>query len=190
MNIVIAARFSVQEQAARGVDRLTEAGIDQDSICAFYINPAGQHDLHPLGGDCDSSPSAKTAGAGATRGAAEGGVAGAVIGAAGMPFAGPLSAILGASVGAYVGSLVGAMSGLKDAGDHTVQNDYVAHERKSGMIVAVQVQHAEDEALAIQTFRDCGGTDIERAEGRIINRNWIDFDPLSAPIAVDSSGSA
>jgi hypothetical protein len=190
MSIIIAAGFAGQEEVAQGVDRLVAAGIGEESVCTFYFNPAGHHDLHPLGGDCDASPSAKSAGGSAIRGAAEGGIAGAAIGVAGMPFGGPLSAILGASVGAYVGSLVGGLSGLKDADDRAVQNDYVAHERKSAMIVAVQVQNAEDELVAIETLRACGGANIERAEGRIVDRDWIDFDPLSAPTAVGPTSTA
>ncbi|RYE72497.1 MAG: hypothetical protein EOO81_03220 [Oxalobacteraceae bacterium] len=190
MNIVIAARFSGQDEVAQGVNDLVNAGLSPDLITTFYFNPAGQHDLLPHGGDCDASPSAREAGAGAVKGATDGGIAGAVICAAAIPFVGPVGALLGTSVGAYVGSLVGGIAALKDREDTSVLNDYVANERKSGMFIGVQIQNAGQEALVISIFRACRATDFERGAGRIVKQDWVDFDPLSTPSALEINKSS
>ena len=58
---IIAARLQEQDQIANAVAALKDAGFNEASISSFYVNPPGQHDLFPLGGDREDSPGAKDA---------------------------------------------------------------------------------------------------------------------------------
>jgi hypothetical protein len=56
MGIVIAARFSGQDEASKASQALQNAGKGTDAISTFFMNPSGQHDVYAWGGDCKSSP--------------------------------------------------------------------------------------------------------------------------------------
>jgi hypothetical protein len=46
----------------------------------------------------------------------------------------------------------------------------------------VALSDAGDEARALDVLRGLGAHHIERAEGTVVNGDWVDFDPLSKPV--------
>ncbi len=170
MATIIAGRFAQQEQVQHAIAALQQAGAPTAQITSFYVNPPGQHDLYPVGGDRDESPGAEDVDKGSAAGIGAGGVAGA---AAGAP-AGPLGAIVGGLVGAHVGSLFGSLS-------QTDEDKDIPPIRQAGMLVAVAVSTPDEERRAIDVLRQTGGTCLERAQGQIVDGDWGDFDPLSTP---------
>lgn len=170
MTTIIAGRFAQQDEEQQAVAALERSGVPLEQISSFYVNPPGQHDQYPIGGDRDESPGSEDSDKGAVAGVSIGGVIGGTAGLA----AGPLGAATGALVGAYVGSLVGSLSQTGNDAD-------IPPLRKSGGMVAVSVSGIEEEQRAIATFRAAGGTCIERAQGQIVNGDWVDFNPLSSP---------
>ncbi len=170
MTTIISGRFAQQDQAELAIVALQRAGAPRAQITSFYVNPPGQHDLYPIGGDRDESPGAEDSDKGAAAGLGVGGVLGGTAGS----IAGPLGVVTGALVGAHVGSLVGSLSRTDDSTD-------IPPLRKSGMLVAVAVSGANEEERAITTLRTANASCMERSEGQIVNGDWIDFDPLSIP---------
>lgn len=192
---IIAGHLQQQEQVQQAIEQLVDAGFAKESISAFYVNPAGQHDLYPIGGDQDKSPGAKESGNGLAAGIATGTVIGAAVGAAGIPFAGPIAPAVGALVGAHIGSLTGSMASMKDSGESEAGADgadgadgdpNTMQQRASGMMVAVCVPDSAQEYEAVQILLSLGAKQTERAEGTIADGNWIDFNPLSLPALVNS----
>lgn len=190
MNTIIAGRFDEQARAEQAMTALVAKGFQREQIATFFINPAGQHDLHGTARDPDASAGAHHAGAGAGMGAAAGTGVGTVVGLATMPVLGPGAALVGAAIGAYVGSLAGA---LKQTGDperpargsaNSERSRDEAPPRKPGMLVAVSATSSSEEASAISVLRAQGAADIERAHGSITQSQWIDFDPLGPPALV------
>lgn len=177
MTTIIAGRFEQQDEVRRAVIAVQSAGFVSDRVTSFYVNPPGQHDLYPVGGDQDESPGSQDSDKGSAVGMGAGGVAGGAIGAAATPVMGPVGAVTGALVGAHIGSLIGAMSQTDEAKE-------IPDVRHSGMLVAVAVNNREEEQRAIDALRAAGGNDLERAAGSIVNGDWTDFDPLSPPIFV------
>jgi hypothetical protein len=49
------------------------------------------------------------------------------------------------------------------------------------MLIAVAFDDAGMEAQAVDVLRGLGATQIERARGNIVDGDWADFDPGSAP---------
>jgi hypothetical protein len=192
MNTIIAGRFNEQAGAEQAMTALEASGFQREHIATFFVNPAGQHDLHGTARDPEASAGAHHAGAGAAAGAATGTGVGTVIGLATMPVLGPGGALAGAAIGAYVGSLAGA---LKQMGDpeqppgesaKSERNRDEAPTRKSGMLVAIGASCSSEEASAITVLRAQGAADIERARGSITQSQWSDFDPLAQPDLVSS----
>ncbi|MEX0603936.1 MAG: hypothetical protein WD623_10315 [Marinobacter sp.] len=70
---------------------MQEAGFEKASLSVFFVNPHGQHEVHPVGGDESVSPGAEGAGKGAWAGAGVGAAAGAAAGSV----AGLVGAVLG-----------------------------------------------------------------------------------------------
>jgi hypothetical protein len=194
MNTIIAGRFDEQTRSEQAMTALEATGFQRDQIATFFVNPAGQHDLHGTARDPEASAGAHHAGAGALAGAAAGvatgGGAGAVVGLVTMPVLGPGAALFGAAVGAYVGSFAGALEQMdtselaagESANFERSRDD--ALPRKSGMLVAVSAASSSEEASAITVLRAQGAADIERAQGTIAQSQWNDFDPLGPPALV------
>jgi hypothetical protein len=170
MATIIAGRFEQQAQVQDAVGALLNAGFTEDKITSFYVNPPGQHDAYPIGGDREISPGAEET----PKGAVTGGVVGAAIGVAATPIAGPA----GPALGAYVGSLVGSLT-------ETHEKDESPPVRPSGMLVGVSVPDGPHEAHAIYVLRQVEARDLERAEGTIENGDWVDFDPVTPPVLLD-----
>ena len=190
MTTLIAGRFSQQTQAENASTQLMQVGFLARDMSLFYVNPQGQHDIHPIGGDEDESPGTHHASSGAMVGAAGGVGVGAVVGAVTLPVLGPAGPLLGAAVGAYTGSLVGALKTMKKHEEHDEQVEMVeedkigshdenvqdTHPRKAGVLLAVAVATPEQRANAIQIL---GATalEVEEAEGELRDGQWTDFDP-------------
>lgn len=191
MSTIIAGKFQLQDQAASAIGALEEAGFARPRIASFFVNPPGQHDLYPVGGDANDSPGAHEAPGGAIRGAEVGVAVGAVAGLMAAPFLAPAAAALGAGVGAgigaYTGSLAGALGRLGDpvAPEHDRNAEKADREqqplRRAGMLVGVALAGAAEQASAVRVLRAQGATDVEWAEGRIADAQWTDFNPL-APV--------
>ncbi|MBP0597459.1 hypothetical protein J8I26_05045 [Herbaspirillum sp. LeCh32-8] len=175
MSIIIAGQFQLQDQAAQAVDSLVDAGYARAGISSFFVNPAGQHDTFPVGGDRNKSPGAEDTDKGAVAGAATGAAAGVAVGAVTAPVTGPAGPALGGLVGGHLGSLVGTL-GATDDGIH--------RRRAAGMLVAVEVADGEQEQRAIALLQELQADTIERNEGHIRNGDWEDFDPLAPPVLV------
>lgn len=184
MTILIAGRFSQQNHAENASAELMRSGFSPRDMSLFYVNPQGQHDIHPVGGDEDESPGTHHASSGAVAGVAGGVGVGTLVGAATLPVLGPAGPLLGAAVGAYTGSLVGALNTMKKHEEHTEiaerseikSSDDDAHPRKAGVLLAVAVATPEQRASAIEIL---GATalEVEEAEGELQNGQWTDFDP-------------
>ena len=176
MNTIIAGRFDEQSGADRAAAALATAGFHRGQIATFFVNAAGQHDVHGTRQDPNASAGAHNAGAGAAAGATTGTTVGAVAGLAAVPILGPVAPLAGAAIGAYVGSLAGALEEMGDPGQR------LAVPRQSGMFVAVGAPSTSEQANAIATLRAEGALDMERATGGITDGQWHDFDPLSTPV--------
>lgn len=188
MTHIIAGRLQQQDQVQQAIHQLMVLGFAPGQISSFYLNPPGQHDMYPLGGDRDESPGATKAGNGAVSGAAAGGAVGAAVGLIGAPVTGPVSTALGALVGAHVGALIGSLSQMKDKGETTDDDaENAASVRRSGMMVAVSVNEPETEQHVIKLLKDLGADQIELGEGTISKGDWTDFDPRVPPNLIPGS---
>ena len=177
MSKIVAARFKDVAGAQAVLNALPAQGFMQTEFQSFYVNPGGQHALHPIGGDAHSDEGAKHADEGAFRGAMIGGGIGLLAGIGAYFALDQLIAILaGTALGAYVGSLLGALSKLRGGQQHRAS---AAHpvERDAGQMVAIQVDRPGTESRAIETLRRYGASDIERTEGEWRAGDWKDFDP-------------
>lgn len=177
---IIAGRFQQQAEVEEMIEELQRAGFAREHISAFYVNPPGQHDAYPIGGDRAMSPGAQES----QKGTAAGAAAGAAVGVAATPFLGPVGAVTGGLLGAHIGGLVGGMSRMKEQGEtgpHAEDEENAEPIRKSGMMVAVAVGDDRQFDDALHALRAAGAVDIERAEGSIENGDWTDFDPVSTP---------
>lgn len=191
MSLIVAGRFTTFAQAEAAATRLFDAGIVQEDVTLFFVNPPGQHARFPVGGDeyADRQASRSSVGAG------KGGVIGAVLGAAvGVALFSVISApfvalIVAAGVGAYIGSLVGAMTHTRGGGK--VPERQVLHQgHGSGVLVAVHVSPDNQDTVA-RVLREAGSLEIERAHGRWQHGRWADFDPTKDVEPMDASrGSA
>jgi hypothetical protein len=182
MATIIAGGFAVHGEAEAAMQRLRDAGVDDDNLCSFRVNPPGEHDGLAIGGDHHQSPGAHKAGSGSAIGAAVGAAAGAVAGAAASTVLGPVAIAGGAGVGAYTGALVGAL-GAMDKHTHSEElrpaETLVAANASAGPV-------SEDELIAL--FEECGAQQVERTEGTWANGEWADFDPVTRPHLVAQRG--
>ena len=178
MSTIIAGRFQTQDDVAFAIGELERAGFMRDAVSAFYVNPAGQHDLYAIGGDQDKSKGAKETGKGVTEGVSAGGVVGVAVGAAALPVTGPAAPVIGGLVGGYIGSLVGSLGSTKERYASEAGGENQDLPRKAGMMVAVATdtqQQADDVLLVLHRLN---ADAIERSVGTIVDGDWADFDPL------------
>lgn len=185
MTTLIVGHYDLQDEAEIAVRDVSRAGFSVNETSLFYLNPQGQHALHPVGGDEGESPGTHDAQSGAVRGAAGGAGAGALVGAATIPVLGPAGPLLGAAVGAYAGSLVGALNNMEETpetpadtvrGTNAADDDFEA--RKSGYMLAVAIHTPMERKDAIEILSEHARL-LEEAEGNLQNGEWTDFDPLA-----------
>ena len=184
MTTIITGNFQQQDGARNAMHDLAGAGFSADRMTTFFVNPPGQHDRYPIGGDEDQSAGTEHVPSGSMSGAAAGGAVGVAVGLATVPVLGPAAAVAAAGVGAYVGSLYGALGNTDDGNNAEVriasgQPHQGESLRKTGMLVAVSVPASAEQATAMRILRERGATDIERLEGNIVAGVWADFDPLT-----------
>jgi hypothetical protein len=198
---IVAARFETGQEADRATQALVQAGIRQDKLASFEVLPPGQHGLYPIGGDAAHDRGTRKSFGSAATGAAVGIVVGAFIGwAISEALVGRheaslvlLGTLAGAGVGAYVGSFIGAMILMRNPRASRASVDEPVS-RKSGPLVAVEVdERAEQFAAACDVFVALDALEIEEADGRIRDGDWVDFDPRLPPhtiIATEQSAAA
>jgi hypothetical protein len=177
MATIIAGGFDVYSKTQAALARLRDAGVPEEFVCEFRVNPAGEHDQTPIGGDRMKSPGAKDAEEGAGKVGAAGAVLGAAAGVALTPVLGPAGIVAGAGVGGYTGSLIGSMNETKKEGrpDHE-------DVRPAEAMIAVNVDGAGIPAeQVVRLFEECGAQQVEQAEGTWADGEWVDFDPVSRP---------
>jgi hypothetical protein len=187
MATIIAGRFETQEQAQRAVEELEAAGFTHDEATTFFVNPRGQHDQFPVGGDQYADAKATDAGKGAAAGAVIGGAAG-LAAAVTVAAAAPVLALGVVALGAYTGSLAGALSKL--GGKQPTEDVEASPGRKGGVLVAAHAMSARAEDIALETLRRHGAADIERRQGVWEDGDWKDFDPVAPPELVDEAEAA
>lgn len=195
MHTIIAGRVETQERAERARSLLHQRGIAPEDIQSFYVNPPGQHDATPVGGDVDQDPGLGKSSVGLTGGATVGAVAGVAAGALAAGAVAPLIApavlvglaVAGAHAGGLAGMVASGRSGEEeDAATESNQPGSDAIDtRRGGMMIAVRASPAL-EHVAIDSLREIGAEDIERAEGDWQNGDWKDFDPLQPPNKIDA----
>ena len=177
MTTIIAGGFGMLADAEAAVARLLELGVSRDHMCKYHVNPPGEHNALPAGGDHDASLGAKHADRGAIKGAAIGAAAGLAAGAAVSTLLGPAGIAAGIGLGAYTGSLLGSLKSIdreKQPGHDLV--------RPAETLLAVNAELAScSESQIVQVFEECGATQIERAEGTWHDGEWTDFDPVTPP---------
>lgn len=184
MSTIIAGSFQTHTDAEAAMQRLRDAGVDDDNLCSFRVNPPGEHSNLAIGGDHHESPGATRAGGGAAVGAAVGAAAGAAAGAVASPVLGPVAIAGGAGVGAYTGALVGALGSM----DRRTHREEV---RPAGTLVAVNVDGGAIPAERIvEIFETSGAERVEHSEGMWSNGEWSDFDPLVQPRLVHTRSEA
>lgn len=199
MAMIIAAKTGTQEAGDAIVEALASQGVPRDHMQVFYVNPPGQHDLTPIGGDMAADSGAEgaagTQAAGVAAGAAVGAAVGAVVGVA-LPLIAP-AAIAGLSgVGAHVGGLVGVVNGTRDGEDEKLETDSprageeARDMRRGGMMIAVKVDTARiSRDAVVDTLHRMGAHDLEQADGHWQDGDWADFDPRQPPQWVDSAAA-
>jgi len=155
MNTIIAGRFQRQDQADEAMAELVLSGFESQQVTSFFVDPGGQHDLYPIGGDEDESRGTHDASSGSASAAAVGGGVGLAVGIATLPVLGPGAAVAAVGVAAYTGSLVGAL-GRMGASEPDNKASRIQSERddallrKSGMLVAVCAPTSAQQTTAIQ----------------------------------------
>ncbi|MGZ8356216.1 MAG: hypothetical protein ACXWVF_06345 [Telluria sp.] len=184
MSTIVAGHFQLQEEVDLARRELVNAGFPENRISGFFVSAPGQHDMTPLGGDNLLSPGAKETPIGVVEGAATGGAVGIAVGAATSVVTGPLGPIVGGLVGAHVGSLF-SFSKMKEAGESEEgSRENITEPRKPGMLVAVALADASEEQRALEVFRRLGAHHLERAEGTVVDGDWVDFDPINHPVLI------
>ena len=180
MSRIIAGRFDATVKADAAVEALRREGFTNEEIDSFYVAPAGQNAMTPVGGDAPFASEGSRRGAiGAATGVVLGGLAGMLIAWLLFP-EGWIVLLLGTGLGAYVGSFIGAMSKMR-GGRRTRASVEHPVEPKAGRMIAVCVDRAGTEAHAVRVLREHGARNMGRAEGQWRN-GWKDFDPR-APLA-------
>jgi hypothetical protein len=187
MTKIIAGGFENIVPAEEAIRRLEEAGVSEDNICKFRVNPPGMHAAYPIGGDRAESPGSKDADKGAMKGAAIGAAAGiaagAAVTAAAAPFLGPAGIAAGAGVGAYTASLVGGMKETED--EPKPEHEDV---RPAEVMVCVNAEAAGlPREEIVRVLESSGAWQVEEAEGTWADGEWVDFDPVSRPRLIGGS---
>ncbi len=59
-----------------------------------------------------------------------------------------------------------------------------AERRPDGFMLSVRIVGPVDERRVIATLHNQGAVDIEHAQGEWLDGDWVDFDPVAAPLLV------
>ncbi len=178
MSKIAAAVFADQAAARQAMHALSGLGLAARDVETFVLNAPGRHNQLPLGGDEAADADARPGDRGALRGAAVGSAVGVVAGALSIPIVGPMALAGGLAAGAYAGALAGALSSMGERPDEPTL-------RPSGVMVAVNLDHARSDDKVLDAMYDNGAQMIERAQGEWSDGHWTDFDPVAHPQHVD-----
>jgi hypothetical protein len=189
MSTIIAGTFDNIAQADIARAELL-AVYGAAAVAVFHLNPAGQHDITPIGGDSIADAGAKDAHQETLKGAAVGGVVGLGLGgigaglvaAAAGPVIGALAIVTATAVGAYTGSLVGTLEGLDG---HATQ---AFSGRTAGILVGVSADGDASQHALRDLFLRAGAREVEIAHGSITDGEWPDFDPMREPVYLARRG--
>jgi hypothetical protein len=182
MSRIIAGRFDATLHADAAIEALRREGFTREEIDSFYVAPAGQNAMTPLGGDAPhASAGSRFAGFGAIAGAIVGGLVGMLIGFAIDSRYGAVVVLFAAGLGAYVGSFLGAMGKVRGGRRAEASTEHPV-EPKAGRMIAVNVDRAGMDARALKVLRALGARDVGRADGTWRN-GWKDFDPRTPLMA-------
>ena len=88
------------------------------------------------------------------------------------------------SLGMHVG-LLGSITEMNAKNEAKSAGENRFGQRESGMIVGVNVMDAREEQIAIRILRSFGASHIEYSEGKIVNGEWTDFNPIAIPKLID-----
>src|SRR5690606_24702429 len=173
MSLFVAARFDTFDAAENAARALFRAGFEESAVSIFFVNQAGAHARHPIGGDQTSDPAARGSSAGAVMGASMMGLLGLIFGAiAWFVFSAPVIVVIIATcIGAYSGSLAGGLLATRQAPTAQRAGQSTEAQRHAGVLAAVHVS-PETEALAARTLKDMGGKEVEQAVGRWRDGKW------------------
>jgi len=179
---IVAARFERSLDADAALAALRRDGFTEAEIDAFTLMPPGQHALGPMGGgDVHSDAGTQGAGTTAAIGGALGLVVGLVIGSiASLHLGAPALWVIG-GVGALIGAFAGVMRKLHDPHPSEHSREHPV-EMPAGRMIAVCVDRAGSEQLAVSALRRNGAGEVGRAQGQWRDGGWRDFDPRS-PLA-------
>lgn len=206
MTRTVTRLFDTHTEALTAVNRLQEAGINEDAISIVSNNSDDWHGKHqasnsdgPLGnrhGDGDGeNDAAEGAGKGATTGGLLGGGAGllAGLGMLAIPGLGPVvaagwlaSTAVGAIAGAVAGGATGGLLGaLKDAG-HSDEEAHVYSEgvRRGGTLVSVRADEVDGDRIEnlLSTGR---GVDASTRGEAYRKSGWTEFRDDADPYTTD-----
>jgi hypothetical protein len=177
---IVCGMFDATVDADAALASLKRAGFAAGEIDDFYVDPPGQHQLHPLGGDVHSSEGSRRAGAAAGFGAGIGLLVGLLAGAVGAIDLGAPTIPLAGGLGALIGSIAGAFASMRGGRRSAATREHPV-EPRGGRMIAVCVDRGGAEPRAVAALRSHGARDVRRAEGEWRN-GWRDFDPR-APLA-------
>ena len=176
MSQIIAGRFDATVDADAALAALRSEGFRDEEIDSFYVAPAGQNAMTPLGGDApQSSAGSRFAGAGAIASALLGGLAGLLVGLAIDSRYGLVVVLFAAGLGAYIGSFLGAMRKVRGGRPEEASVEHPV-EPKAGRMIAVNVDRPGMYERALKVLRALGARDLGRADGTW-RGGWKDFDP-------------
>ncbi len=182
MSLIIAARFPTFDDSGKAVAKLHSNGYTDDDIHTFYVTQAGMHDVTPIGGDEYADPGAKESPLGAMLGAALLGLVFAIIGGWIAAQAGGTTFVLlvAAGIGGYIGALVGSLwlSGRQRRRAPHRHSPGLPHQPPAGVMLAVRIK-PDQEIEVRRILTEAGGAEIERAQGRWVDGQWQDFDPVA-----------
>ncbi|HEX5463903.1 MAG TPA: hypothetical protein VFW88_04235 [Burkholderiales bacterium] len=180
MALIVAGRFSNFERANEAASHLHTHEVAAEDVSVFYLNPPGQHDQFPIGGDEYADPGARPGSGGAWLGVLIGAIVGVIIGGILYWVAWPywLVPVLGLLVGGYAGSLAGATSKMRTRRAETQERN---DPRDAGVMIAARVDDEEGAKAVTQMLRERGAEDVEQANGIWKDGEWQDFDPRIPP---------
>ena len=175
MDRIIAGRFETKAKADVAAAAIVRY-VDRADICIFHNNPPGQHGTSHVpeikAVTEEENPGLEADNKSAVATAITAGLAAGAVGLVG----GPVVALAAAGVAAYTGSLVGAMGGMQDA-----QSQQLPNLRPAGVILAVRISRETNEKYVLRDLNTSGAKDIEQAEGKWRDGDWVDFNPIQEP---------
>jgi hypothetical protein len=177
MALIVAGRFDRSVDADAALDALKRDGFSRAEVDAFYVGPPGQNARTPIGGDVYSDAGSVGAGRHGAIGAAIGAAAGLIVGA----LIGFHEAFFACALGALVGAFAGVMSALHGGSRREATPEHPV-ESRGGRMIAICVERAGTEVLAVNALRANNARDVGRTEGDWRDGSWRDFDPRT-PLA-------